>query len=345
MSPRLRSSKRPRRWRRIAGSIALGIALVTRATSARADDQQKAEELFDEARKLMKRKSTLDKGCAKLEESLKLWDRGDTVLNLALCHRMQGKTATAWAEFDRAITHGIKVRFPEAIEEAKKQRAELGERLSRLTVTVAPKTAELEGLTVEVRGEAWPRERWNTARELDPGPARVKANAKGHKPFEVEVVIGPEKDAKTVTVLLEPIPAAPPPPPPTPPPVVAAEPRPLWPWILGGAGIALGAGAIISEVISVSGHRELDEQCGAARNRCPRGYDFGPARTRELLGFGLFVGLGATGLAALGVASVELIRGSRSRGPAAGPKAATQSLSPSIRLVLSPTMIGVHSTF
>src|SRR4051812_19591407 len=91
-----------------------GLALAGASASARADDQQKAEELFDEGRKLMRSRATLDEACRTLEESLRLWDRGDTVLNLALCHRLQGKTATAWAEFDKALSHGIKVRFPEA---------------------------------------------------------------------------------------------------------------------------------------------------------------------------------------------------------------------------------------
>src|SRR5262249_7209609 len=151
----------------------------------------------------MQHASTLAEGCRTLEESLKLWDRGDTVLNLALCHRRQGKTATAWAEFDRALNHGTKVGFPEAIEEAKRQRAALEAILSRLTITVPPATVALEGLVVEVDGAPLERTRWNTAFVRDPGPVRVRARAKGHKPFEAQVEIGANKDAKSVVVVLE----------------------------------------------------------------------------------------------------------------------------------------------
>jgi sulfur carrier protein ThiS len=280
----------------------------------------------------MRSRSTVDAGCAKLEESLKLWDRGDTVLNLALCHRLQGKTATAWAEFDRAITHGIKVRFPEAIVEAQKQRDELAAALSRLTVAVPPAIAALDGLAVEVEGQPWPRERWNTAVAMDPGRLRVHAQATGRRPFEAQVELGSKKDMKTVTVVLELEPPAPPPLPPPPPPSVAKASRPLWPWIVGGAGLALGGAALGSEVVSLSAHKTLDTKCGADRQSCPKTYDFSAARTREVLGFGLFLGLGAGSVLALGAAGLGL--GLPARGRAA-----------STSLILSPTSIGIQSTF
>lgn len=334
----LGSSNKRRGLLRLALAAAGALALTSAAASARADDQQKAEELFDEARKLMRSRATLDRACATLEESLRLWDRGDTVLNLALCHRLQGKTATAWAEFDRALSHGIKVRFPEAIVEANKQRAELAAILSKLTVTVPPATAALQELEVELGNAPLPRERWNTAFVIDPGRVRVRAKAKGHKPFEANIEIGPKNDVKTVVVVLEKEPPpAPPPPPPPPPGPTAKTPRPIWPWIVGGAGLALGAGAIAGEIISQAAKRELDTNCGAARQRCPAGYDFGPARSREMIGFGMFVGLGTGGILALGAAGLGLVMptlGQKQPSPKAG-----------TTLLLGPTTIGVRTTF
>ncbi|MFT3764255.1 MAG: tetratricopeptide repeat protein [Minicystis sp.] len=318
-------------------ALAAGLALSCAAAGARADDQQqqRAEELFDEGRKLMRSRATLDQACRTLQESLTLWDRGDTMLNLALCHRLQGKTATAWTEFDKALSHGVKVRFPEAIAEAKKQRSELAAILSKLTVTVPPATAAIEGLTVELDGKPLPREVWNTAFVIDPGPVHVEARAAGYKPFDVRIEIGKEKDVKTVVVVLERAPAPPPPPPPPPPPSVAKTSRPVWPWIVGGAGLALGAGAIVAEVISQSAHRELDRKCGDDRRACMPGYDFTSARNRELVGFGLFVGLGTGGILALGAAGVGI--GLSSKGQ--------NAQKPSTSLVLSPTMISVESSF
>jgi hypothetical protein len=148
------------------------------------------------------------------------------------------------------------------------------------------------------------------------------------------VDLGAKKDTKTVTVVLElePPPAAPPPPPP-PPPSAAKPSRPLWPWIVGGAGLALGAAALGSEVVSLSAHGALDAKCGVDRQSCPKtGFNFGAARTREVVGFGLFLGLGAGSVLALGAAGLGL--GLPARGRAA-----------SMSLILSPTSIGIQSTF
>lgn len=327
------SSNTRRAWSRLALTAAGGLALLSAAAEARADDQQQAEELFERGRKLMQSATTLDEACRTLEESLKHMDRGDTVLNLAECHRRQGKTATAWAEFDRALAYGSKVGFPAAIEAATELRNGLATRLSRLTITIPAATAALPGLTVEVGGNPWPRERWNTATVIDPGPVQIKANARGYKPFEAGVEIGADKDAKTLIVVLEvepPPPAPPPPPPPSPP--IAQTARPRWPWIVGGAGVALSAAAIGAEIVAVGAHNELNTKCGLARQSCPPGYDFGPARARELLGFGLFVGLGTTGVFALGAAGLGL-----------GLSSTAQTRGPS--LVLSPTTIALRSTF
>jgi hypothetical protein len=305
---------------------------------ARADDQQQAEALFERGRTLMQSSTTLDEACRTLEESLKHMDRGDTVLNLAECHRRQGKTATAWAEFDRALSYGSKVGFPEAIQAATELRNGLAKRLSRLTVTVPAPTAALTGLTVEVGGTPWPRERWNTATAIDPGSVQISANARGYKPFEARVQIDADKDEKTVVVVLEVEPPPPLPLPPPPPPRLApivTPPRPLWPWVVGGAGLALGAAAIGAEVVAVGAHNQLNTKCGPDRQLCPPGYDFAPARTRELLGYGLFVGLGTTGVLALGAAGLGFgLSSPKSPAPTKGPS-----------LIFSPTTIAVRSTF
>ena len=329
----LRSINTKRGWPRRTLTAACGLALITAAVEARADDQKKAEELFERGRDLMQSATTLDEACRTLEESLKQMDRGDTVLNLAECHRRQGKTATAWAGFDRALSYGSKVGFPAAVEAATQLRNGLATRLSRLTVTIPAPTAALADLTVEVGGNPWPRERWNTASVIDPGPVQITANAKGYKPFEVGVEIGADKDAKTVIVVLEVEPPPPLPRPPPPPAPIARPARPLWPWLVGGAGMALGAAAIGAEIVAVRAHDKLDRECGGStRQSCPRGHDFGPARTRELLGFGLFVGLGTTGVLALGAAGVGF-----------GLSSPAQTRGPS--LVFSPTTIAVRSTF
>ena len=320
---------------RLALVLASGLALSGAGGDARADDQLTAEALFERGRKLMESNATLAEACRTLGESLKLMDRGDTTLNLAECHRRQGKTATAWAEFDRALAHGAKVGFSEAIQTAKRLRDALAAKLSKLTLTVPPATAALAGLTVEVDGNPWPRERWNTAFVVDPGPIWVRARARGYQPFDVQVVLGADKDAKSVVVVLEVEPPRPPPVPSPPPPRPGPMARPLvpvWPWIVGVAGVVLGEVAVGSEIVSLRAHRELDAKCGPARRSCMPGYDYHLARSRELIGFGLFAGLGAAGILTLGAAGVGLGLPSGAR-------------TPSTTFVVSPTTLAVRTTF
>jgi hypothetical protein len=298
--------------------------------------------LFDRGRKLMQDLTRLDEACRTLEESLKLADRGDTLLNLAECHRRQGKTATAWAEFDKALHVGTQVRFAEAVKAAGQLRDELAAKLSRLTVDVPPATATLEGFSIEVNGKPWPPAQWGTATVLDPGPFEVTAVAKGYQRFVARVVLGADKDQKTVTVVLEPVPPppalppkAPPPSAPPPPPraVIVRRPAPIWPWVVGAAGAVLAGTAIAFEVDSQSARKQLDDKCGASRQSCQPGFDFGPLRSREVRGYGLFVGLGAGGILALGAAGLGLGLSARSASvPAAG-------------LVLSPRSVAVEGTF
>lgn len=297
------------------------LSLLAAVSPSRADDGTRAEELLDQGKKRMLEPGGLAEACQILEESFKLAERGDTLLNLAECHRRQGKTASAWNEFDRAIPEGEKFKFVKAIAVAKQMRDELAVRLSMLTVTVPETTAALDQLTIQVNGKVLPRDRWNSPHALDPGPFEITATAAGHRPFSSRIELGPDRDRKNVLVTLEaepppaPPPASssapppPPPPPPTPPPPLRTA--PVWPWIVGGTGLALGAVAVIFAVDQSRAGQELDDRCGAGRKKCPASYDFSSARSRELRDFGLFVGLGALGVAGVATGAIALGLGPR----------------------------------
>src|SRR6185436_12399932 len=67
-----------------------------------AADKSLATQLFKEGRALVDQGKVAE-GCRKLEESQRLDPGGGTLLNVALCHEKEGRTATAWAEFTEAL--------------------------------------------------------------------------------------------------------------------------------------------------------------------------------------------------------------------------------------------------
>src|SRR4030095_12249844 len=127
----------------------LMLALVLSARVVRADEPADqgalARELFYQGRELLQAKD-YERACAKFAESQRLDPGGGTLLNLALCHELTGKTASAWAEFDQALRMARADQRPDREEFAQTHMSALAPRLSRVRVVVAPK-ARLPGLT------------------------------------------------------------------------------------------------------------------------------------------------------------------------------------------------------
>jgi len=281
-------------------------------TTAPSEEQQaEALKLFNDGRAKMQDAKKINEACDILTESYKLHHRGDTLLNLAECHRRQGKTATAWREFDEAIRYAKQFEFTEAIDTAASLRDELAKHLSQLVVTVP--TAP-DGLSVILDGKPLPKAQWDQRLFVDPGVHEVTASADGYKPFDQSTEVKSGSDRATITVALDKIPPPPPPPPPPkpvpkPPPPPKHGTVPTWSYIVGGAGIVMlgvSTGFGVDEVIV--GNR-LDQKCGAERKACPPSYDFHGDRTRELRSYGLFVGFGVAGIAATATGVIGAILG------------------------------------
>ncbi len=275
-----------------------------------------ATRLFEEGRALMGRRGQLDRACEVLVQSYAMHKRGDTLLNLAECHRRQGKTATAWREFDEAIRFAIHLSFPEAIEAAIKKRDELAKNLSRLVVAV-DEGALPASTDVTLDGKPLPKPQWNQTLYVDPGVHVVTATAPDHEPFEASAEVPPKGSRTVLQVTPKAIPkppATPPTPPPsTPPPTPAPrrepEAAPIWPYFVGGAGLVSLGVATLFVVDSTSAGSELDDACTAERKACPVGYDASDARGREVRGFGFFVGFGVAGLGATTAGILGLLLG------------------------------------
>jgi hypothetical protein len=184
----------------IAGFFALvllgGLGPAVAQTSS--DDQATATVLFEKGRQLMS-EGQIAQACPALEESQRLDPSGGTILNLALCHELEGRLARAWSEFNEAVLFARKDGRRDREVEASDHVRALEPRMSRLTVVV-PAGVQVDGLRVERDGHELARAAWATAIPVDGGEHIVRASAPGREPFETKVVIANEAESKTVEV-------------------------------------------------------------------------------------------------------------------------------------------------
>lgn len=249
-----------RRVRRLGGILLLAAALTPLAASAQPGPQERAaaEMLFQESKKLMNAGKVPD-ACRKLEESQKLDPRAGTLITLAVCHRKEGRIATAWVEFREALALAKKAGRLDRVALAQKELNDIEPKLPRLAVSV-PKASAVAGLVVRRDGEEIGAALWDTAVPIDPGEHSFEASAPGRKSWRSKAEIR-EGEEKRVTVpvleVLPPPPAVSSAPPPKPRPRTAA-------WIAGSVGLAaIGVGTYFG-VQAISKRGSSDEHCHGA---------------------------------------------------------------------------------
>jgi hypothetical protein len=207
----------------------------------------------------------VDAACASFAESQRLDPGGGTLLNLAVCHEAQGKTATAWSEFAAGLGQARRDARTDRIELAEQHMTALEPRLVRLLVNVQ----SFGGLRVARDGQPLPHEVWGVAVPIDPGEHRVEAFDGGARVFLTTVAISPEPGTTTtVAVAPEPIDRAPEvveAPTRTSANVPEAESRSSWRPVLGWS--LLGAGALGIGAGTFFGLRAFDER-GASDDQC-----------------------------------------------------------------------------
>jgi len=250
---------------------------VARAQSGQ--DAAGAQALFEQGRALMAA-GKYDEACPKLEDSQRLDPGGGTLLALALCHEGQGRTATAWADFNVALSAARKDGRPDREKAAREHIRALEPALSRLTITVTQPAPDLrvtrDGMIVGA-GE------WGTPMPLDPGAHKVEAAAPGKTPWVTSVSVQPQSSTAIKVPALEdaapsvpvptaaPVPVPVPVPPPVVLPVVPPSPAPeasrgggqrVLGLVVGGGGVAgLGVGAAFG-FVSMS-------HWSSAKSACP----------------------------------------------------------------------------
>lgn len=183
-------------------------------------DVAAAEALFRDGRALLDAGKVAE-ACLKLAESHRLQPKPGTILNLAVCHEQQGKTATAWATYMEAAALAARLKQPERERAARDQAAVLEARLAKLILAVeeAPPGFSLmldqQALSGAVAGTPIP---------VDPGDHEIVASAPGRQSFRAVVSIEPGPSSKTIAIpRLAEDRAAEPPPPVAPPPPAAEK--------------------------------------------------------------------------------------------------------------------------
>jgi hypothetical protein len=178
-------------FRSIARSGALGTwlatAIVLASASGPARATSPAEELFQQGRELMLAGQT-DAACARFAESYAMVASSGALLNLALCHQTQGKTATAWNEYRAAArlarNQGREDRASVADGKAKALEATL----ARLTTTAVEAVA---GLRVATEAGALGDGGLGVEVPIDPGTHKMTVTAPGYLPWTTTLEVKP----------------------------------------------------------------------------------------------------------------------------------------------------------
>jgi hypothetical protein len=244
-----------------AAVLALTVLAATRI--ALAQPTSVAQALFDEGRRLLA-EGDVPAACAKFAESQRIEPAGGTLMNLAACHAREGKTATAWSEFNDALTQAKHDGREDRVDEAKRQLAQLEPHLARIAVSVDASAPA--GLSVRLDGTVLGPASWGTAIPVDPGDHAVDASAPGREPWATQASVARESTVRVAVPALAPAqPAARRLVPETPP--SAPEPTshvPVAAYILAGAGlVGIGVGSYFG-VVAWNKKGDSNGQCSAA---------------------------------------------------------------------------------
>jgi hypothetical protein len=231
-----------------------------------------ATALFNEGKALMQQ-GRWSEACVKLSESQRLDPGGGTLLNLALCHEMEGKLATAWARFNEALAIAERQGRQDRVVFARSHIQKLEPKLPYVIVIVKEPAPEQE---LSLDGAVLRQPAWGTRVPLDPGAHVLKASAKARLSYALPFTVLAEQTLSVEVPRLEPEP--------TPAAKSAIEPvrkteprRPAhgepsslrpWAFVSLGVGAAGLSTAAIAGIAALQKQSRLDDGC-AEPARCP----------------------------------------------------------------------------
>lgn len=180
----------------VAWCTTLGVCSSARAQAA---DTAAAEALFEEGRDLL-RAGRAAEACPKLAESQQLDPATGTLLALAMCHKAEGKLASAWSEFVDVAARARRENRPDREQVAADESKALRPQLSTLVITVPAELATAPGLAIRRDGVSLGSGAWNTPVPVDGGDHVVEVTAVGKTPWKRSVSIKLDSDAAVVVI-------------------------------------------------------------------------------------------------------------------------------------------------
>jgi hypothetical protein len=168
--------------------------------SASADDktgkQKRADELFEEGRKLMADQN-VEGACAKFDEAIKLDPEAPgTMLNLGLCNEKQNKYKTALYWFRKAQARAAETGLGDYETAAKEHTRDLAGKVA--TIKISFNGTAPEGTKVKIDNQEISSADYLAA-EVDPGAHTLVAGAPGYKIFTTEFSVS-GRGGDTITV-------------------------------------------------------------------------------------------------------------------------------------------------
>jgi hypothetical protein len=197
-----------------AGVSALAFCVLVQAHDAQAAGRSKAgartkaqkpaaaaassggDSLLAEGKRLMAARQYA-KACPKIQESQRQAPAASKLVELAICHEKQGKTATAWREFNAVIRQGVGT--DASSKTARSHLNDIEPRVSRLTVNGRP-GVDTKAIHLTIDGLPIEDSAWGTPIPVDPGNHVIVASVGGEQQWSGRVSIGEYADQKTVEV-------------------------------------------------------------------------------------------------------------------------------------------------
>jgi hypothetical protein len=177
-------------------AVLMGVALSERAL---ADEASVAEQLFRDAHALMK-EQRYAQACPKFAESQQHDPASGTLLALAYCQELANQLATAQASYTAAAELARSENQEERQRAATARAAALTGRISTITINVNAALSALPSLVVKENGVEVARSSWGWPIPNDGGNHVIEASAPGRQSWSTQVLLGPERDQRVVSV-------------------------------------------------------------------------------------------------------------------------------------------------